>query len=599
MKSGMSMWKQMVIALAAVLLAGVMAVALPEPVFAAKKDIASGGDENITWVIDANGKLTVKGTGDVERIKLDDYSEEMVPEWYENRYDITSAVINVTGMTDASYFFYRCNYLESVDLNNFKTSTVTDMSYMFADCWLLETVDLSGFDTSNVTSMAYMFWECSSLKELSVSNFNTGKVTDMRSMFCGCGLKKLDVSNFDTSKVTDMGDMFYDCGGLTNLDLSNFDTGEVKDMSHMFEECRDLTNLNVSGFKTSKVKDMNSMFSNCTSLTKLDLSNFYTGAVDNMNSMFWECTSLAYLDVSNFDTSNTTYMGWMFYDCESLTKLDMSNFNTSNAILVSAMFYGCSSLSSLDMSNFDLQSIIAYLGDEEPCLLLLSGCSSLTTIYTPYNVGWEIDLPTADDYAWCLPNGTVVTEVPKNSSKSVKLTRKPQYTENNTTVKLSETSYTYTGKALKPTVSVKDSNGKKINSKYYTVTYKNNKKVGKATLTIKFRNGYVGTITKTFKINPKATSLKKATSAKTKTIAVKWKKQATQTTGYEIQYSTSSKFTKKATKTATVKSAKTTSTTIKKLSAKKKYYVRIRTYKTVDGKKYYSDWSKALSVKTK
>jgi hypothetical protein len=143
--------------------------------------------------------------------------------------------------------------------------------------------------------------------------------------------------------------------------------------------------------------------------------------------------------------------------------------------------------------------------------------------------------------------------VPKNSSKSVKLTRKPQYTENNTTIKLSATSYTYTGKALKPTVSVKDSNGKKINAKYYTVTYKNNTKVGKATLTIKFKNGYVGTIKKTFKINPKATLLKKVSSAKT----------------------------------------------ISKLSAKKTYYVRIRTYKTVSGKKYYSDWSKALPVKTK
>jgi hypothetical protein len=191
-----------------------------------------------------------------------------------------------------------------------------------------------------------------------------------------------------------------------------------------------------------------------------------------------------------------------------------------------------------------------------------------------------------------------VTEVPKNSSKSVKLTRKPQYTENNTTIKLSETSYTYTGKALKPTVSVKDSNGKKISSKYYTVTYKNNKKVGKATLTIKFRNGYVGTIKKTFKINPKATSLKKVASAKTKTITVTWKKQATQTTGYQIQYATDKKFTKNK-KTITVKSSKTTSTTIKKLSAKKKYFVRIRTYKTVGGKKYYSDWSKVLSVKTK
>ena len=86
-----------------------------------------------------------------------------------------------------------------------------------------------------------------------------------------------------------------------------------------------------------------------------------------------------------------------------------------------------------------------------------------------------------------------------------------------------------------------------------------------------------------------------------KKMTVKWKKQATQTTGYQIQYSQSSKFTKS--KTVTVKKNTATSTTIKKLSAKKKYYARIRTYKTVkvNGKatKLYSSWSKAKSVTVK
>jgi hypothetical protein len=184
----------------------------------------------------------------------------------------------------------------------------------------------------------------------------------------------------------------------------------------------------------------------------------------------------------------------------------------------------------------------------------------------------------------------------------VEITRKTQdatkLTTKNTTVTLSKTSYTYDGKTKKPTVTVYDSKSKKISSKYYTVKYSNNTKVGKATLTITFKDKYTGTIKKTFKINPAATTISKVTSAKTKTLTVKWKKQTTQTTGYEIQYATDKKFTKNK-KTVTVSSAKTTSTTITKLSAKKKYYVRIRTYKTVDGTKYYSAWSDALSVKTK
>ena len=98
-------------------------------------------------------------------------------------------------------------------------------------------------------------------------------------------------------------------------------------------------------------------------------------------------------------------------------------------------------------------------------------------------------------------------------------------------------------------------------------------------------------------INPKGTTLKKLTAGKKK-LTVKWKKQAAQTTGYEIQYSTNKNF-KSGNKTVTVKGAKKASKVIKGLKSKKKYYLRIRTYKTVNGKKYYSSWSKSKSVKVK
>ena len=77
-----------------------------------------------------------------------------------------------------------------------------------------------------------------------------------------------------------------------------------------------------------------------------------------------------------------------------------------------------------------------------------------------------------------------------------------------------------------------------------------------------------------------------------------WKKQATQTTGYQLQYSTDKNF-KKGNKTVTVKGAKTTSKTISKLTKGKKYYVRVRTYKTVNKTNFYSGWSKSSSVTVK
>lgn len=165
------------------------------------------------------------------------------------------------------------------------------------------------------------------------------------------------------------------------------------------------------------------------------------------------------------------------------------------------------------------------------------------------------------------------------------------------TVTLSATSYAYDGKVKKPSVKVVGSNGKTISSSNYTVSYASGRKnVGTYTVTIKFKGNYSGTVKKTFTIKPKATSISKLT-AKSKGFTVKWKKLTTQTTGYQIQYSTSSKFTNA--KTVTVSKNSTTSKTISKLKAKKKYYVRVRTYKTVNGKKIYSAWSKAKSVTTK
>ena len=135
-------------------------------------------------------------------------------------------------------------------------------------------------------------------------------------------------------------------------------------------------------------------------------------------------------------------------------------------------------------------------------------------------------------------------------------------------------------------------------SKDYKVTYKNNKNVGTATLTIKGIEDYNGTVSRTFKIVPKGTSLSKV-SVSSKKVSVKWKKQTKSVTGYEIQYSSSKSFTKKTSKTVTVSGAKKTKTTLSGLKSGKKYYFRVRTYKVVNGKKYYSGWSKVKNVKIK
>lgn len=169
-------------------------------------------------------------------------------------------------------------------------------------------------------------------------------------------------------------------------------------------------------------------------------------------------------------------------------------------------------------------------------------------------------------------------------------------------VKLSSTSYTYNGKTKTPSVTVKDSKGRKLkNGTDYTVKYSSGRKnVGRYAVKVTFKGNYTGSKTVYYYIVPKSTSISRV-SALRKGFKLSWKKQKTQTTGYQIQYSTSKKF-KKA-KAVNVSKNKTTSKYIKKLSSKKKYYVRVRTYKKVKingkTKKVYSSWSKTKTVKTR
>ena len=153
----------------------------------------------------------------------------------------------------------------------------------------------------------------------------------------------------------------------------------------------------------------------------------------------------------------------------------------------------------------------------------------------------------------------------------------------------------FTGKNITQSITVKY-NGKTLKKGTdYTVSYSNNKNIGTATVKITGKCSYTGTITKTFKINPAKQEIQKLT-AKSKAFFVDWAQKGS-ATGYEIQYATNSKFT--SAKKVTITNNKTDKTTVSKLSGKKKYYVRVRSYTTVKGTKYYGAWSASKSVTTK
>ena len=275
----------------------------PKEVLGTKWDASENGDNSvIAGYIDSNGN-------------------ELYEIYVASNSDKTTKVYTPE---DASYMFYECSNLTTIDIQNLGTSKTTNMNSMFAMCTNITTLELQNLDTSNVEDMENMFFGCENLETLDISNFITAKVTTMSNMFQNCKkLTELNLESFDTSKVIDMNSMFNGCESLTILNLNNFNTTEVTDMSWMFYNCKNITTLDISNFDTSNVIDMSAMFSTCENLTTLNISNFNTTEVTSMNAMFSDCKKLQILNISNFNISKVEDMSFMFSGCIKLSELDL------------------------------------------------------------------------------------------------------------------------------------------------------------------------------------------------------------------------------------------------------------------------------------
>ena len=152
----------------------------------------------------------------------------------------------------------------------------------------------------------------------------------------------------------------------------------------------------------------------------------------------------------------------------------------------------------------------------------------------------------------------------------------------------------YTGKAIKPAVTVKYGKQTLKQGRDYTVTFKNNKKVGTATAVLKGAGRYTGTKKLTFAINPAAPAIAGLKAGKGK-LTVKWEARKG-ITGYELQYGLKKKLTDA--KTVKVKAA-ATGKVLSKLASGKKVYVRLRVYRKVGKKTYRSAWSAIAAAKVK
>ena len=429
---------------------------------------------------------------------------------------------------------------------------------------------------NGVTSIGkYAFDYCSNLTSVTIPNSVTS-IGDYA--FRSCGLTSITIPN----SVKSIGDYAFDsCSSLTSVTIPNSVTSIG---ASAFYSCSNLESVTIPNSVTS-IGDY--AFEACSSLRSVTIPDSVTSIGE---SAFCYCSNLTSVTIPN---SVTKIESWAFYKCEKLkdvyylgteaewkaVSIEMGNSRLANATLHTHTH-------SWDSGKVTKAATCTATG------VKTYTCTRCGATKTETIAKIAHTYKTTTTKAKPGTNGKIVSKCSCGSVKSTTTIYAPK------TLTLSTTSYTYNGKTKKPTVKVKDSKGNTISSTHYTVSYASGRKyVGSYKVTVTFKGSkYSGSMSKTFVINPKATTLSSVTAA-SKGFTARWSKVTTQTTGYQLQYSTSSKFT--SAKTVTITSNKTTSKKITKLTAKKKYYVRVRTYKTVSGKKYYSSWSSAKAVTTK
>lgn len=387
--------------------------------------VDSGAYENITWVVDADGKLTVEGTGDFASIGGGSSARPRGP-WCTNfntKSKIKTAEIKVTKMKDASWMFSGCYNLTKISFTGSDTGSVTDMSGMFQGCYKLETVNLGqNFHTGNVTDMSSMFSGCSGLKNADVSGFNTSSVTNMSYMFYGCtNWGDMNLSGWDTGKTTDMRHMFTNCDFRQIVLGGSFTTHNAADMSYMFacnsdpegygclvgQERQNLTGLDLAWLDLSSVTTLHGIFEGCNvrgldfgrldtsvtttlgglfstcDLTGVDFSKLRTDTITDMNRMF--ANSKGDIDLRTLNTEHVTDMSYMFASVGGggiggyrqriyyLTSIDLSGLDTSNVTNMNFMFSNQPKLTSIDLGGLDTSKVVSTD-------VMFSGCSGLTQI---------------------------------------------------------------------------------------------------------------------------------------------------------------------------------------------------------------------------
>ncbi len=567
--------------------------------------------------------------------------------------DLPSSVEDIRSLA-----FAECESLVSVKL----PANLKKLSNSFVDCPSLKTINIpKDLETSKYSP----FEGCTNLTDVTFSEDTTvvnknllknsgvteitlpeGVATIEKNAFEGC--ENLETISLPETLETISEEAFLGCESLDNVDIpdSVTDIGE-----RAFKGCSSLSILDIS----SGLKQLqDEVFANCTSLKEVDIPNSIKKLGENWSSqkgVFNGCTSLENVSLS----SKLEVLGSRtFEDCISLKEVELP----STISVLSPAFSGCASLerisipygiSSISGETFDgcialteitIPSTLSNIPDEtfDSCNELTIRCVegsvadefakgkgiateyiteiiSIATsnvkginknfVYTGKAIKPSITvtcygkkLVEGTDYTVRYENNVNVGEATITISgvgsyvgslvKTFDISPKKIISDN---VKLSKTSYSYNGKVKKPSVSVTISGKKLVKGVDYKVTY-SNQTIGKILVKIEGIGNYQGTVKKYFTIQLDASKVTRIQSSSRK-VKLSYSK-GTGTQKYQIYYSTkkNSGYKKLATVTGT-------SYQSKKLVKDKTYYFKVKGYRKVNGKTYYSDFSNIKKIKVK